>query len=767
MNTNKFSVLTSLFSLLICFFIVGQNLTYAKDEEKEELIIKLEEVAVTATRVEKKIFETPNAISVVNQEEITRENPKMTPDLLRDTAGVFAQKTTHGQGSPFIRGLTGYQTYIQVDGVRLNNSTFRSGPNQYLATIAPESLRRVEVLRGTGSVLYGSGALGGVISVFTQDPPVSGREEFSVEPGLFFRYASADHEKTGLLKVKGGYDRFGFILNAGVKDVEDLQPGEGFDVQLDNRKFYLTSEKPLTIPEGAWLVDKESPVGWRSQHVDLKLAYQLKEDQKIKLGYQLMRQPEVPRYDKIAPGPYEIYSFAPQNRDLIYARYLGKNLMSLIDQFQATLSFHRQKEGRKQLKSDKTELKQRFDTVNTLGLSAHATSNLTQRHRITFGGEFYSDTLFSEQIKTDIETSKELERIAWGRFPDDSRYWDANAFLQDEIRITDRVELTLGGRFSTFHTKADLSLRSKTFGEFEDTTSAFTGSAGVVVGVLDGLNLVGTVSQGFRAPNLNDTTAVEVTNEGIDAPSTPGDLEPEKNLLLEGGFKALFSRFSGAVTLYQSDITDLITRIPVEEAYEGVPLPQIYKDIQAENPGIDVFVHDNIDEVRIRGIEAEIQALLIKPVSLFGSLTYTRGQVLKTKGREPDPDKPWEERIRREPPLHGVIGLRWQEKEGFWAEFFARGATKQNRLSRGDIRDPRIPGLTRDANEVEFDDDGRAVNAGTPGWYTLNVRTGFQLNEYSNVTVGVENILDRRYREHGSGVDGAGINFILSLDSSF
>ena len=133
-------------------------------------------------------------------------------------------------------------------------------------------------------------------------------------------------------------------------------------------------------------------------------------------------------------------------------------------------------------------------------------------------------------------------------------------------------------------------------------------------------------------------------------------------------------------------------------------------------------------------------------------------------GKEPDPNKPWESRIRREPPLNGLLGVRFEEKK-FWGEFFARGAVKQNRLSRGDIRDPRIPGFTRDTNEVTFDEDGRAVDAGTPGWFTLNIRGGIRLTDYNRLIVGVENILNRRYREHGSGVNGPGINFIVSLDN--
>jgi iron complex outermembrane receptor protein/hemoglobin/transferrin/lactoferrin receptor protein len=756
MNTNKPLIWISFLCLFVWLSQIGQNITYAKETEKiplppsgkgENKTVRLGEIAVTATRAEKDTFRTPNAISVIEQEKIEQMNAEITPLILRETVGVFAQKTTHGQGSPILRGLTGYQTYIQIDGVRLNNSTFRSGPNQYLATINPDSLRRMEVLRGPGSVLYGSGAIGGVISVFTKDADASGVKKLIIKPRLFGKFASADREKDGRLEISGGYDRLGFIIGGGVKDVEDLRPGRGYDVQLKNRKFYLTSQKPTSIPTRAWLVDVESPVGWREYSSDTKLSINLSDNQAVKLAYQLVRQPDVPRYDNLSTKQFEVFSFA-QNRDLAYANYVGKKLVSFLDELSVSTSYHRQKEENKQVQTGKTEQTKLSDTVGTFGLSAQGTSLSAERQRITVGSDFYFDNLSSKTIKTDLNTKAEKIDNTWGVFPDGSKFWDLNLFAQDEIQLLDRLEVTLGGRYALSSASADLSSRDKSFGVFEDSWKALTGSAGVVVGIIDELNLVGNVATSFRAPTLNDTTAVIVTNEGVDAPSL--DLEPEKGLTVEGGFKARYKYFSGSLIYYFSQIKDLVARVPVSEAYKGQTLPELYTDIQAAYPGLDVFVQDNIDEAQIQGVEIDGIAPIANNWSIFSNLTFTRGKVTVLNGKEPDPNKPWESRIRREPPLNGLLGVRFEEKNNrFWGEFFARGAVKQDRLSEGDIRDPRIPGLTRDVKEVKFDENGRAIDAGTPGWFTLNIRGGMRLTEYNRLTVGVENILNRRYREHG------------------
>ena len=726
---------------------VGFYLCSALAVGEEDTYI-LKEITVTGTRGEKDVFETPRAISVATEQEILRRNPVNIVDILKEEVGVQVQKTTYGQGSPIIRGLTGYHTLILIDGVRLNNSTFRSGPNQYMATVDSGQIERIEVVRGPGSVLYGSSAMGGVINTITKTP-VELSKGLSIHPHISTRFSSADNGKMVRLGFSGGCDKLSFIAGGSYKDVGDIQPGKGYDIQLNNKKFLLTSGDKPKIPEGAWLVDKESPTGWKETDGDMKINYTPFDGHNVKLAYQMVRQKDVPRYDKLADGEYDEFFFDPQNRDLVYAKYTASKVSSFINAMETSLSYHRQEEGQRQLKAGSSSLKETSDVVNTVGLSLQLTSLLGYRQKLTYGGEFYRDTVGSEGISTDLDTG-EKKTSAWGTFPDDSRFWDMNAYVQDEISILDNLEATLAGRYTRFSTQADLSLKDPAFGEFKSSGDALTGSLGLVYGVTKNLNLVFNVGQAFRAPSLNDTTAVEVTNEGIDAPSP--DLGSERSTGIDVGFKTRFRNLSGSVTYYYTIVDGLVTRVPVEEAYAGKEIPKLYRDLQDAYPDTDVFVKDNISEANIQGVELDLFASIpyVPGVSAYGNLTYTHGY-------DVDGDQP----IRREQPLGGILGLRWDEAEGrFWGEFYSRFADRQDRLSSGDIRDPRIPGTTTDTSVYD-------PMAYTPGWFTLNVRAGVNIANLPRLTVGVENIANRRYREHGSGVDGPGTNLVVSVDYEY
>ncbi|MCK6693986.1 MAG: Plug domain-containing protein, partial [Thermoanaerobaculia bacterium] len=141
----------------------------------------LAELVVTARRSPTPRFNTPEAIEGLGEKTIRRQQYRTAPEALQATPGVFVQKTNHGGGSPFLRGLTGNQTLLLIDGIRLSNATFRYGPNQYFNTLDVFSIERFEVLRGSGSVQYGSDALGGAIQAFSREAALQDKPRWRSE----------------------------------------------------------------------------------------------------------------------------------------------------------------------------------------------------------------------------------------------------------------------------------------------------------------------------------------------------------------------------------------------------------------------------------------------------------------------------------------------------------------------------------------------------------------------------------------------------------
>ncbi|MGA1524618.1 MAG: TonB-dependent receptor plug domain-containing protein, partial [Planctomycetota bacterium] len=113
---------------------------------------------MTASRAPQTEFDAPFATDVLLADDLFQRSYRSVPQALRDVPGVMVQETSVSQGSPYIRGFTGYQNLLLIDGVRLNNSVFRSGPNQYWSTIDPLGIDRLEIVKGPSSVLYGSAA---------------------------------------------------------------------------------------------------------------------------------------------------------------------------------------------------------------------------------------------------------------------------------------------------------------------------------------------------------------------------------------------------------------------------------------------------------------------------------------------------------------------------------------------------------------------------------------------------------------------------------
>ena len=93
------------------------NLISHGESDSQAEAIKMGEISVSANRIAKETFRTPNSISVIEKSQMERITATITPQILAETVGILAQQTTVGQGSPILRGLTGYQTLLQIDNV--------------------------------------------------------------------------------------------------------------------------------------------------------------------------------------------------------------------------------------------------------------------------------------------------------------------------------------------------------------------------------------------------------------------------------------------------------------------------------------------------------------------------------------------------------------------------------------------------------------------------------------------------------------------------
>ncbi len=153
--------------------------------------------------------------------------------------------------------------------------------------------------------------------------------------------------------------------------------------------------------------------------------------------------------------------------------------------------------------------------------------------------------------------------------------------------------------------------------------------------------------------------------------------------------------------------------------------------------GRDVVQSRNVDSADIYGVEAAAHVVLSAATTADLVINYVRGEQNEADGVDVSAD--------RIPPFNGRLSLRYIVSDALSVEPYLLFAGSQDRLSPRDIRDVRIN------------------PEGTPGWLTANVAVAWQPNDRWQIVASLENLFDKQYRVHGSGIDSTGTNLILSL----
>lgn len=643
-------------------------------------------------------FENPRAIETVTSQELLERAPLDMGQALEQTVGVMIQRTGRGQSSPFVRGLTGQQVLILVDGVRMTNATFRAGPNQYFNLIDPNMVDHVEVIRGPGSVLYGSDAIGGVINVVTKQASRVGSPFFT--GGTVQRFSSADLGYTGRLSMEGSVGSAGIFAGGGYGNYNDLDIGG-------------TPDAPAGFDPG-----RQPATSWRYNSADLKLNYALTPWSELVFAVQHYVAEDVFRSDRFPANRQSI--FDPQQRDLFYIRLNGIDPCSCgwFDAYQITASLHRFDEVRadRDFRAGRNPLLTSFRGFvdEQTGLSGSFVKDYGVVGALTTGWDWYHDDIDSSRVDVDRSVNPPDVQSRAGEVPDDAYYSRYGVFANWDVWLTDRLLATSGVRYQHITAGATVTANNVT-GKIDPEFDGFIGNVGLTYAVAPHLNLVGSISEGFRAPNIDDLATVN-DNVFVGTQLPNPDLRPENSLTYEIGAKLDTPRLDSQVFVWWNDLNDFIER--------GAPNNQL-------------LLERTNREAYLNGVELTGDYRLPDNWSLYGNYWYTYGKNVETG-----------EPLSRIPPMQGILGLRRRWGGGSnWFDCYAWLVDEQDRLS------------PRDRSDVN-----RIPAGGTPGYATLNLRYGRMIDRRQRLSLNLENIFDEQYRVHGSGSDAPGINAIVTYE---
>ena len=664
-----------------------------------------EVIVITANRIAISELESAYSTEVIYDDQMFKQGFRTTVDAIGSLSGVVLQKTAHGQGSPYIRGFTGFRNLFLIDGIRLNNSTFREGPNQYWNTIDPQSISRFEVVKGSTSVAYGSDAIGGTVNAITRLQTIEDTNSDQAAR-LFYRGSTAEQSN----QIRASYDAIvsdRSVLSIGVtgKKFGDLIAGEN------------TGEQPNT--------------GYDEYNIDAKWLKIFKNDWKFSAAYFKTKQNDVPRthktiYSKSFAGTQEgkeLKRDLNQLHELSYLKLATTQLGQFADSANFTLSYQKQQESRERLRT-----KDRYDsqgiTVKTLGINSHFYKFFDQ-HDLIYGIEYYHDDVDSFSSNNPIQ----------GPVADDSSYQWFGFYLQDKYAFNKQSSLDIGARWNYMSVDAN-KISDPLTGNMTQLNKNWQ-------------NLIGNIrynyqitpkqhsayfgiSQGFRAPNLSDLTRFDSARSNeFETPSL--NLDSEHYVSFDTGLKYRTERFDYDLALYYTNIKDQIQRVPTGRQNEE---------------GEFEITKMNLGDGYAYGGEFDLRYQIYPQVNITASVAYIEGKIDTFPTSEQVLTQEYMSRLM---PTNARISVQYTpESNNWWLNTEVVAFAKADKLS------------TRDKSDKQ-----RIPPNGTPSFIVWNLSSGYAVSEQLLLSLQLNNILDENYRVHGSGQNEAGVNLVGSISYSF
>lgn len=672
------------FSFIIILFSFFGHALLA--QENVNLSDTITEVVITCTRKSVTPLRSPYSTATVDRKVIDQYQFRSVPEALMGTTGVFIQKTNHGGGSAFVRGLTGNQTLTLVDGIRLNNSTVRYGPNQYLNTIDPYSVSKIEVVRGSGSVQYGSDAMGGVVQILTTEPQFA--EKASFHPSFAGKIVSQNMEYTGRAAIEYQSKKLAILVGSTNRKFGDLWGGDS--------------------------TGRQSPSGYLENSFDAKIKYQVSSNGVLTAAHQNLIQRDVPLYHRVKLENFEYYNFDPQIRQLSFVKWESYHSKPLLQKITFTSSLQYTSETRKYHRINNANSFFEKDRVKTFGNTLDIYSRLSSKWSANSGLEIYNDRVNS--LRNQISEQIGMETLQRGLYPDGAKVSNLSFYTLHHFQLN-KLSIEAGLRYNHFgiHIPTSDTLTNSPE-NVQLNPSSLVSNLALLYQLNGNQSIYGSLSTGYRAPNVDDLGTLGLVDFRYEIPAY--DLKPEKSYNSEIGYKYQSKRTSVNAALFYMHLTDLITRIKLENEQVG---------------GYSVYTKENSQKSYIKGMEFSFSHKVTPKWLVQGTTSYCFGQNLSQN-----------EPMRRIPPVNGNMRLSYLHKSwSFTGEYLF--AAKQDRLAKGDTEDNRIP------------------KGGTAAWNLFQFYGSYSLKKAS-LNFGIQNILNEDYRTHGSGINGQGRSGFIALN---
>lgn len=437
---------------------------------------------------------------------------------------------------------------------------------------------------------------------------------------------------------------------------------------------------------------------------------------------QYTHQPSTPRVDNLVAGFGEsepesrVYEFQPNERLFSHLKYTTANATSWYDMANFHVAYQKITDHRfsQPLSGSRTDTEQNDSEL--LSLQADWNKAINDTNMLVYGFDTYLDTISSARQRV-LADGTNVPRDS--RYPDQSKmqqfavYADWHQYLGDH-------EVTLGGRLSDY----DIDLNSPDISNDQLSLTDFTWHASWLYKINQADRIFANLGRGFRPPNIFDLGQVGERSGNRFNVINP-NLEPESVLSFDLGYKHAGNGWQAEIVAFVSRYQDVIASVETGE-------------VTAD--GLNVVQSQNINEVDIYGIESELNYYFDQGGHLFVNLTYTHGNEETANGDGP---------ADRIPPTFGIIGYQQNLSDQWIIRSQVRFAETQDRLSARDLRDARINPF------------------GTGGFVVYDTHFTWRPALNSQIRLGVENIFDKKYREHASGLDAPGRNYHASFYYEF